>query len=55
MKKRIRPPLIIVYGEMIDGMTGTFLNFKYRDAFSSKYEQLKIPNLPAFFSIKEVP
>lgn len=53
MKKRIEPPFIIVYGEMIDGMTGTFLNFKYEDAFSSKYEQLKIPNMPALFSIKE--
>lgn len=54
MKKRIKPPLIIVYGEMIDGMTGTFLNFKYTDAFSSKYEQLRIPNIPASFSIEEV-
>lgn len=54
MKKRLEPSLIIVYGEMIDGMTGTFLNIKYKDAFSSKYEQLRIPNVPVSFTIKEV-
>lgn len=43
MKKRIAPPLIIVYGDMIEGMTGRFVNIKYTEAFSksqSEYEQL---------------
>lgn len=44
MKRRINPPLIIVYGDMIDGMTGRFVNIKYKEAFNSNktcfYKQL---------------
>lgn len=33
VKKRIKPELIIVYGNMIKGMTGRFINYKYKDVF----------------------
>ncbi len=56
MKKRIEPPLIIVYGDMIDGMTGTFINFGYTEGFCPKtnYEQLRLDEMPKVFTIKEV-
>ena len=41
MKKRIEPPLIIVYGDMIFGMTGRFVNIKYKDAFNNKNKEFK--------------
>ena len=41
MKKRIEPPLIIVYGDMISGMTGRFVNIKYKDAFNNKNKEFK--------------
>ena len=46
MKKRIDPELIIVFGNMIPGMTGKFINYKYKDAFSKKgcYEALHFIN-----------
>lgn len=43
LKRRIKPKLIIVYGKIIEGMTGTFLQFNYEDAFNKnkqKYKQL---------------
>lgn len=54
MKSRIEPPVIIVYGKIIEGMTGTFLHFKYTDAFSPRNEQLRIQGIPSLFTIKEV-
>lgn len=54
MKRRINPPLIIVVGDMIEGMTGTFLNYKYTDTFAPKYKQLEIDGLLKVFTIKEV-
>lgn len=54
MKHRIAPSLIIVYGDMIDGMTGKFVNFKYSDAFSREYFQLSIEGISQVFEIKEV-
>ena len=56
MKRRINPPLIIVYGDMIDGMFGTFLNYRYTDAFcpNNHYEQLSIDGISKVFTIKEV-
>lgn len=42
MRKRINPPLIIVYGNMINGMTGTFVNFKYTEAFPRNHKQLSL-------------
>ena len=57
MKKRINPPLIIVYGEMIEGMTGRFVNIKYKDAFNSNkkgmYKQLSLFKEADIFEIKE--
>ena len=41
MKKRIEPPLIIVYGDMISGMTRRFVNIKYKDAFNNKNKEFK--------------
>lgn len=54
MKKRIEPSLIIVYGDMIEGMTGRFVNFPYKDCFQIKNEQLHIKELSQVFEIKEV-
>ena len=54
MKKRLKPSLIIVYGNFIKGMTGTFLHFKYNECFClSKPEQLSLFDLP-IFEIKEM-
>lgn len=54
MKRRIRPTIIIVFGDMIKGMTGKFINFRYSDSFNSKYIQLKFEGISAVFEIKEV-
>jgi len=54
LKKRINPPLIIVYGSLIEGMNGTFIQYPYSDAFNKKYEQLRIEEIPRVFTIKEV-
>ena len=56
MKVRLDPPLIIVFGDMIDGMTGTFINFRYTDCFCRKnqYEQLHLDGISKIFTIKEV-
>ncbi|MDO5310025.1 MAG: DUF4417 domain-containing protein [Planctomycetia bacterium] len=55
MKRRLKPPLIIVYGKMIKGMTGTFLNYRYNDLFCSKqvYGQKWISGLSRYFTIPE--
>lgn len=53
MKKRIHPPIIVVFGNMIKGMTGTFINFSYADSFSQKYTQLKFDGISSVFTIKE--
>jgi len=54
MKKRLSPSLIVVYGNMIDGMTGRFVNFQYSEAFSSDSFQLSIEGISKVFEIKEV-
>lgn len=54
MKRRLKPPIIIVYGDMIKGMTGTFINFRYIDGFSKNYVQLKLEGFSQVFTIKEV-
>ena len=36
MLRRIEPPLIIVYGDMLPEMTGRFINFRYKDSFKQK-------------------
>ena len=53
MKSQIDPPIIVVYGNMIPGMTGTFLNIKYCDAFDKKAQQLRMDIIPNLFTIKE--
>ena len=54
MKERISPPLIIVYGEILTGMTGTFLHFKYKDAFLKKVQQLRMEIISNVFTVEEV-
>lgn len=56
LQKRINPPLIIVFGNMIAGMTGTFINYQYEDAFApnKQYEQMHIDGIPRIFTIEEV-
>ena len=54
MKKRIKPPLIIVFGDMIEGMTGRFINFKYEDIFTQKELQLKLKEFRQVFEREEV-
>lgn len=54
MKKRLMPSLIIVYGDMLPGMTGRFLQVKYSDAFAKKSIQLTIPGFSPIFEIKEI-
>ncbi len=53
MKRRIEPPLIIVVGDMIDGMTGSFINFKYEDCFSptAKYDQMQLEGVSRIFTV----
>lgn len=55
MKRRIEPELIIVVGDMIQGMTGKFINYTYKDTFSDKsqYEQLSFFTPQPVFEIKE--
>lgn len=55
MKKRLNPPLIIVYGDMIKGMTGTFIHFDYTDAFkqNNQYEQLQLDGFSKIFTITD--
>lgn len=54
MKRRIAPPIIIVYGDMIDGMTGTFINFRYKDCFALNTQQLRMECVSQIFTIKGV-
>ncbi|MCD7884548.1 MAG: DUF4417 domain-containing protein [Lachnospiraceae bacterium] len=54
MKRRISPSLIIVYGDMIDGMTGRFVNYRYEDTFQKGYYQMTIPGLTKVFELREV-
>lgn len=57
MKKRIAPPLIIVYGKMINGMTGRFVNIDYTEAFSGKKSnsnEISLFTVSRVFERKEV-
>ncbi|MBQ6004326.1 MAG: DUF4417 domain-containing protein [Clostridia bacterium] len=56
MKARINPPLIIVFGDMIEGMTGTFVNYRYADSFrrKAKHEQMFFDGISKIFTVKEV-
>lgn len=55
MKEVIEPSLIIVFGKMLTGMTGTFLQFDYKDCFVNKiegYEQLRLFPVDSVFTIE---
>ena len=54
LKSRIDPPIIIVFGDMIEGMTGTFIHFRYCDAFASKNRQLRMDIVSQIITIREV-
>ena len=58
MKRRIKPHLIIVYGNMIEEMTGRFINIKYKDAFQKNkkcnYEQISMFEKSRIFERKDV-
>ena len=43
MLNRIKPSIVIVYGNLIPGMKGKILNFKYQESLKKDYVQ---PNLP---------
>lgn len=52
--RRIEPPLIIVYGDMLPEMTGRFVNFKYEDSFQPKnsiYLQTVLFEIPKVFEV----
>ena len=53
MKKRLEPSLIIVFGKMIEGMTGTFLEYEYKDCFMriNDYEQLRLFPIENVFTL----
>ncbi len=53
MKQRIKPSIIIVFGDMIEGMTGRFLHFKYTDSFNKKIRQQPLKGMLGVFEIKE--
>lgn len=54
MKKRINPPIIIVFGKMLTGMYGRFVNYDYKDGFMVKnhFEQQVLFTVPKIFEIK---
>lgn len=55
MMKRIEPSLIIVYGNMLNGMYGRFINYKYADVFNrnkEKYKQMSIEGISPIFDRK---
>ncbi len=55
MKEVIEPSLIIVFGKMLEGMTGTFLHFDYMDSFVYKeksFKQLSLFPLDSVFKIE---
>lgn len=56
MKRRINPPVIIVFGKIIPGITGRIVNYDFKDGFEIKadFEQLILFDLPKIFEIKEI-
>jgi hypothetical protein len=59
MKKRIKPSLIIVYGDMLDEMTGRFVNIRYKESFSKnknineEYKQISFLPISNIFERKD--
>lgn len=54
MKRRLTPSIIIVYGDMIKGMSGRFIRFSYQDSFATNASQLHMECVPRVFVVKEV-
>ncbi len=57
MKNRLQPSLIIVYGDMIPGMTGTFVNYKMIDCFNQTNKSVKqetLFDISPVFKLEEV-
>lgn len=56
MQEYISPELIIVYGDMIAGMYGRFINYSYKSCLARKtslYKQLTLPlNCQPYFEIR---
>ena len=55
MKRRIKPSLIIVYGDVLPGITGGVLRIPYSESFARKSgaKQLRMPEVPRITVIKE--
>lgn len=56
MKKRLCPSLIIVCGKMINGMSGTFINYDYKDWFNNKicrFINIELLHVNPIFNVKE--
>lgn len=53
MKRRISPSLIVVFGKMIEGMTGRFLHFNYADSFNRRLYQQSFDGVLGIFEIEE--
>lgn len=56
MKRSIDPELIIVVGDMIQGMTGKFVNYRYKETFSKRGKLKHVPlfEINPIFEYKEV-
>ena len=54
MKRRIKPSLIIVYGDLLPGITGRILRIPYSESFARKSgaKQLRMPEVPRVTMIK---
>lgn len=56
LKRRIEPELIIVFGKLVPGMTGKFIQYKYEESFNVReydYEQLALFSISRIIEIKE--
>lgn len=56
LKRRIEPKLIIVFGKLITGMTGKFIQYSYKESFNTKkhnYEQLTLFSMPKIVEVKK--
>lgn len=58
MMKRLKPSLVIVYGKIIQGMYGTFVNYQMEECFNDSLKNVNIVQEELFemsriFSIKE--
>ena len=54
MMKRLKPKLVIVYGDLIEGMYGRILNYKFSDSFNHKGDNIPLYDISKIAEIKEV-